>query len=101
MVFGNTLDRDSVLVEAIAKALISKVDQRDNPALCGLITRRNIFEVYNREVLHHQDMGINLVTGEARMLDCVELPDEYKVQLFTPPGEWIGSNLQDLALRKR
>ena len=72
---------------------------RDHPVLAGLITRRAIFEIYNREVLHHQDMGINLVTGEARMHDCVELPESYKVQMFTPPEGWIGRDLKDLALR--
>lgn len=73
----------------------------DNEALVGIITRRDIFEVYNREVLHHEDMGINLITGEARMHDCVELPETYKVQLLTPPAEWIGQSLADLALRRR
>jgi CIC family chloride channel protein len=72
---------------------------REHPVLVGLITRRAIFEIYNREVLHQQDMGINLVTGEARMHDCVELPESYKVQMFTPPESWTGSDLKDLALR--
>ena len=73
----------------------------DNESLVGVITRRDIFEVYNREVLHHEDMGINLVTGEARMHDCVELPETYKVQLLTPPESWLGRSLSDLALRRR
>ena len=73
----------------------------DHPALVGVVTRQAIFEIYNREILQHQDMGINLVTGEARMHDCVELPETYKVQLFTPPEAWAGRNLRDLDLRKR
>ncbi|MEN8006830.1 MAG: chloride channel protein [Candidatus Krumholzibacteriota bacterium] len=72
---------------------------RDHPVLVGVITRQGVFEVYNREVLQHQDMGINLITGEARMHDCVELPESYKVQLFTPPESWVGRNLRDLGLR--
>lgn len=72
---------------------------RDHPVLVGVITRQAVFEVYNREVLQQQDMGINLVTGEARMHDCVELPETYKVQLFTPPDTWVGRNLRDLGLR--
>ncbi len=72
---------------------------RTHPVLVGLISRRAIMEIYNREVLQHQDMGINLVTGAARMHDCVELPESYKVQLFTPPTEWLGRNLKELALR--
>jgi CIC family chloride channel protein len=72
---------------------------RDQPVLVGIITRQSIFQVYNREVLQNQDMGINLITGEARMHDCVELPETYKVQLFTPPESWTGRNLRDLGLR--
>lgn len=73
----------------------------EKPVLVGVITRQAIFEVYNREVLHQEDKGIKLVTGEARMHDCVELPEQYKVQLFVPPAEWIGKTLMDLALRPR
>jgi len=71
----------------------------DHPVLVGVITRQSIFEIYNREILQQQDMGINLVTGQARMHDCVELPESYKVQLFTPPDSWVGRNLRDLQLR--
>lgn len=74
---------------------------RDKTALVGVITRRAIFEVYNREILNQQDSGIQLVTGEARMHDCVELPETYKVQLFTPPAGWLGLNLRELALREK
>lgn len=73
----------------------------ENPALVGVITRRAIFEVYNREILQQQDMGIQLVTGQARLHDCVELPEDYKVQLFTPPADWTGKNLRQLCLRER
>jgi trk system potassium uptake protein TrkA len=34
------------------------------------------------------------------MHDCVELPETYKVQLFTPPEAWVGRDLRDLALRR-
>jgi CBS domain-containing protein len=71
----------------------------DHPVLVGIITRQAIFEIYNREVLQHRDTGIQLVTGEARMRDCVELPEEYKVQLLTPPDAWYGRSLRDLELR--
>jgi chloride channel protein, CIC family len=73
----------------------------EKPVLVGIITRRSIFEVYNREILNHEDMGIQLVTGEARMHDCVELPETYKVQIFTPPLAWEGQSLSDLELRRR
>ncbi len=74
---------------------------QSKPVLVGVITRKSIFEVYNREILHQEDKGIQLVTGEARMHDCVELPEQYKVQLFVPPHEWVGQTLKELALRPR
>ncbi len=73
----------------------------EHPVLVGLVTRKAIFEVYNREVLHQEDMGIKLVHGEARMRDCVDLPEAYKVQVLVPPVEWVGQTLQDLKLRSR
>ena len=73
----------------------------EHPVLVGVVTRQAILEVYNREVLHHRDTGIQLVTGEARMRDCVELPEEYKVQLLTPPETWFGRSLRELELRQR
>jgi CIC family chloride channel protein len=73
----------------------------DDPTLVGVITRKAIFEVYNREVLHQEDKGIKLVHGEARMRDCVDLPEAYKVQLFYPPAAWLGQTLRDLELRRR
>jgi CIC family chloride channel protein len=74
---------------------------RAQPVLVGVVTRKAIFEVYNREVLHQEDMGIKLVHGEARMRDCVDLPEAYKVQVLVPPASWLGSSLLDLGLRPR
>ncbi len=74
---------------------------RDHQVLVGIIQRQSILEVYNREVLHQEDMGIHLVTGQARLHDCVELPEEYKVQVLTPPDRWLGRTLRDLGLREQ
>ncbi len=73
----------------------------ERPILIGVVTRRAIFEVYNRAVLQQRDAGINLVTGASRLRDCVELPERYKVQLLTPPETWHGRTLRELALRPR
>jgi trk system potassium uptake protein TrkA len=60
-----------------------------------------IRDSYNREVLHQEDMGIKLVRGEARLRDCVDLPEQYKVQVLIPPVEWVGVTLRELELRQR
>ena len=74
---------------------------RQEPVMIGIITRRAILEVYNREVLHQEDMGIKLVSGEGRLRDCVDLPEAYKVQVLIPPAAWHGRNLRELELRRR
>ncbi len=86
-------DRDSSDLPVLASG--------ERPVLVGVITRRAIFEVYNREVLHQEDMGIKLVHGEARLRDCVDLPEAYRVQVLIPPSSWLGVTLRDLELRPR
>ncbi|MFN2369958.1 MAG: chloride channel protein [Candidatus Krumholzibacteriia bacterium] len=71
-----------------------------HPVLVGVVTRQAILEVYNREVLQHPERGMQFVTGEARMRDCVELPEQYKVQLLVPPDAWYGRTLRELELRQ-
>jgi len=73
----------------------------ENPVLVGLITRKAILEVYNREVLHQEDKGIKLVHSGPGMRDCVDLPEAYKVQVFYPPAAWLGRTLRELELRPR
>jgi CIC family chloride channel protein len=77
------------------------LESQQRPYLIGVVTRQAIFEVYNREVLHKEDLGIKLVTGESRMRDCVDLPETYKVLLLTPPAWFHGRSLSDLRLRQR
>ena len=71
------------------------------PRLVGIVTRRAIFEIYNREVLHQEDLGIKLVHSESRIRECVDLPETYRVQLLTPPRSYVGRTLRELQLRQR
>ncbi|MCP4574452.1 MAG: CBS domain-containing protein [bacterium] len=73
----------------------------EQPVFVGVIRRQAVFEVYSRQVLQREDTGIKLITGEARMRGCVELPAEYKVQLLMPPRDWWGDTLRELELRSR
>jgi len=77
------------------------LDSPDRPQLVGVVTRQAIFEVYNREVLHKEDLGIKLVHGDTGLPDCVDLPEAYKVQLLTPPESFSGRTLRELQLRQR
>jgi CBS domain-containing protein len=76
------------------------LESPDQPLLVGIITRKAIFEVYNREVLHKEDLGIQLVHGDTHLHDCVELPEAYKVLLLTTPDSFVGRTLHELQLRQ-
>ncbi len=76
------------------------LESQDQAILVGIVSRKAIFEVYNREVLHKVDLGIQLVHGDTRLPDCVDLPKAYKVLLLTPPAFFVGRSLSQLQLRQ-
>lgn len=98
---ADTLEDCLLLLGGQDTADLPVLASRERPHLVGVVTRKAIFEVYNREVLHQEDQGIKLVHGEARLRDCVDLPEAYKVQVLIPPVSWLGRTLQDLQLRPR
>jgi CIC family chloride channel protein len=98
---ADTLEDCLLLLGQEDSADLPVVTHKDDPVLVGVVSRKAIFEVYNREVLHQEDKGIKLVHGKARMRDCVDLPEAYKVQVFFPPASWLGQTLRDLELRRR
>jgi CBS domain-containing protein len=77
------------------------LERPENSRLVGIVSRQAIFEVYNREVLHKDELGIKLVHSGTRFRDCVDLPEAYKVQLMTVPPSFWGHSIRQLQLRQR
>ncbi len=89
--------------------MLTRTDEADlpvlhrpgHPTLVGVLHRKALFEVYNREVLHKDIVGLKIRHQDNDMHDSIELPELYRVQLFTPPVSFVGKSLRELELRQR
>jgi CIC family chloride channel protein len=77
------------------------VKNNEDPVLVGWISRKDILELYNREILHKEILGIKLVHRDTKGTDFVDLPEQYKVDLISVSGTLQGQSLAQLDLRGR
>lgn len=77
------------------------VKNNEDPVLVGWISRKDILELYNREILHKEILGIKLVHRDTKRTDFVDLPEQYKVDLISVSGTLQGQSLAQLDLRGR
>ncbi len=77
------------------------VDDPHHHRLVGTISRADILELYNREILHRDVLGIKLVHEDTHGTDYVGLPAEYKVDLIDVDARLARRTLAQLDLRGR
>jgi CBS domain-containing protein len=75
----------------------------DDGKLSGVIRRRDILDLYNRELLDTRELGLVFLQpqegGEGR--GQLELPEGYAVDVIEAPPAFVGRALRDLDLRGR
>jgi CIC family chloride channel protein len=79
------------------------VQDEKSRKLMGMITRRSIFLLYNREVLRQGTLGLKYVSGaeaEERK-DFVEIAEDHTVSVLPVTEEMKGRSLRELDLRAR
>jgi len=69
----------------------------------GIVTRRSVFLLYNREVLRQGTLGLKYISGtkEAERRDYVEIPENHSVDILGVSRKMAGQSLKELDLRKR
>jgi len=79
------------------------VEDEESNRLIGSISRRNIMQLYNREILRKELMGLSVVqeSGEEKKRSHVSLPKEYKVDYVPLPKEFAGKTVQELDIRAK
>jgi len=66
------------------------------------VSYRDILQLYHREILHQEYLGLNLRTqGQAAVREDVLLPQDYTVTILQVPPPSVGSTLRTLQLRSR
>jgi CIC family chloride channel protein len=72
--------------------------------LVGVIRRRDILDLYNRELLDTRDLGLMFVDraeGAVERRDYVQLPEGHGVEAIEVPPAFVGKTLRELNLRGR
>jgi CIC family chloride channel protein len=69
--------------------------------LCGFLSHRAVLDLYNREILRQEYLGLNLRTDgrEHSVHEHVRLPHQYAVQVVQVPSWYTGKTLRTLQLR--
>ena len=80
---------------------IPVIEDDQSKKLVGWINRADILEMYNREVLHRDILGIKLAKDDGSDRDVVGLPSEYHVEVIPIPATWADRTLAELDLRGR
>jgi CIC family chloride channel protein len=96
----NLEDAISVLSQG-QEGEIPVIEDEGTRRLVGTLHRADVLELYNREVLHRDIIGIKLARQDSRDRDVVGLPSEYRVEVVPVPGDFGGRTLAELDLRGR
>ncbi|MBN1357027.1 chloride channel protein [bacterium] len=69
----------------------------------GIITYRDLFNLYNREILREGSLGLKFVTRseEEPRSDYVNIPEGYTVELCPVVNRLVGVSVKELDLRNR
>jgi CIC family chloride channel protein len=76
----------------------------EDKKLVGVVRRRDILDLYNRELLDTSDLGLMFVERDeagSERRDYVELPEGHGVEAIEVPPEFVGRPLRDLDLPGR
>lgn len=79
------------------------VQDAKSKKLVGIITRRSIFLLYNREVLRQGTLGLKYVSGaeDVERQDFVEIAEDHAVSVLPVTEGMKGRSLRELDLRAR
>jgi CIC family chloride channel protein len=69
--------------------------------LLGMISHRDVLNVYNREILRHEYLGLNLRSDSIKntVNQQVQLPPEHTVEVLRVPAWAAGKTLREIQLR--
>lgn len=95
--------------ETLARCLekFTQTEQEHLPVLTetgelyGLISQRDVLDLYNREILRHEYLGLSLRGEQVQhsVHKQVRLPHSYVVEVMSVPPWFVGKTLRDIGLR--
>lgn len=99
----NNLAECMDLFAANGKEHLPVLEKKENRKLIGYISQRDILELYNREILRKDVLGVKFVQEQdwAQRKEWVQLPKDYKVDYVPVQPGFAGKSLRDLNLRAK
>jgi len=69
--------------------------------LCGMISQRDVLDLYHREILRHEYLGLTLRSEQrhSRVNKHVRLPHSYVVEVVPVSPRYAGKTLREIELR--
>jgi CIC family chloride channel protein len=78
---------------------IPVIEDDQSERLVGTLNRGDVLELYNREVLHRDVLGIKLAHEDSPDREVVGLPSAYRVEVLPVGAAFAGKTLAELNLR--
>ncbi|MEE4311665.1 MAG: chloride channel protein [candidate division KSB1 bacterium] len=77
------------------------VESEHSRKLVGSISKRDVFELYNREILRKEVLGVNFVSEQSpeQKRSRVSIPKEYAVEYLSIPSRCIGRSIKEMDIR--
>ena len=104
-----SIEMDATLAQCMRKFSIYEmeelpvIDSEDSEKLIGKIGRRDIINVYNREILRQGSLGLKFIQGKLSeklpTQSFVDLPDGCEINIIPVTTAMQGHTLQDLDIR--
>ena len=97
----NADDTIETCLQELSSCDLPELPVVEDGKLVGVVQRRHILDLYNRELLDTSDLGLMFVDreeGSAERRDYVELPEGHGVEAIEVPPEFVGKALRDLDL---
>ena len=92
---------DAILVLSGGEDEVPVITSPEEPRLVGRLTRGDVLELYHREILHKEVLGIKLVGRATQTSQTLDLPSEYAVELVPVNDALADRSLAELDLRGR
>jgi CIC family chloride channel protein len=69
--------------------------------LVGVISRRDVIDLYNREILRSDYLGLTVggEEGSRQVQGYIRLPRDYQLEVVPIPREFVGKSLREINLR--
>ena len=79
------------------------LENKNNQKLIGIISKKNIIKLYNREILRKDVLGVKYVReiGDNKFRNLVSLPKNFKVDFLPVPDKFVGKSIKQTDIRAK